>query len=183
MTFSVTSIDIDNRLHFSLLKEFCSTIELTEANHPASVNMQYTNWNTNNASLLYLCYTEKRLVPPTGNYYLLCEGNCGIAGSGVYIKDNVAVLLARTWTFKEYRTQYLIHEYLLPKQLEWAKSRGVKSAIITVNEYNKGLLTIFKRAQSRDHHPMSKWYKNAIINDIPEIIQHTPQWTVTFNLD
>ena len=183
MTYSVIAINKEDPDHYRLVTGFCKTIEATEPNHPAASNMKYTDWGNNPASVLFLLYNEQRLVPPTGQYFVLCNDMQTISASGVYIKDSTAILLVRTWTLKEFRTQYLLHEYLLPKQLEWAKANGATRAMITVNEYNRGLLTIFRRAMKIEHHPMSKWYKNATINDEPEIIQHTLQWTITFALD
>lgn len=182
MSRIAVAIDSNNNVHQSMLQEFCTAIELTESSHPAEANMRYTGWESNPASLFHLIYKEQRLSSPEGQYFILNDDSRTIAGSGVYIKEDIAILLVRTWTLPEFRSLYLLHEYLLPLQLEWAKSRAVESAMITVNEYNKKLLIIFRRAMNSENHPMSKWYKNAIISSEPEIINHIPQWTVKFKL-
>lgn len=182
MSRIAVAIEPRNCDHRDMLREFCTVIERTESAHPAEANMRYTGWETNPSSLFYLIYKEQRLSSPIGQYFILNDGSRTVAGSGAYIKENIAILLVRTWTLPEFRSLYLLHEYLLPLQLEWAKSQGANLAMITVNEYNKKLLIIFRRAMNSTNHPMSKWYKNATISNELEIINHIPQWTVKFKL-
>ena len=183
MSRIAVAIDSSDSAHRAMLQKFCTAIELTESGHPAEINMRYSDWESNPASLFYLIYKEQRLVGSSGQYFVLNDNGNTAAGSGVYVKDNTAILLVRSWIIPEFRSKWLLHEHLLPLQLTWARSQAAKDAMITVNEYNKNLLVIFKRAMRSERHPMSKWYKDAVISDEPEIIKNVPQWTVKFNLD
>jgi len=183
MTRIIITIDENSNEHRAMLQEFCLRIEQTEATNPTAVNMMYTGWEDNPACLLYVLYKEKRFSPPTGQYIAMVENNKIISGTGVYLADDVAVLLARTWTLPEHRGEFILHEHLLPELLRWSRSKGAKSAIVTFNEYNKGHLVWWRRLASRKTHPMRHLYKDAVISDEPEIIKNVPQWTVKFNLD
>jgi len=183
MTRAIIAIDETNEEHRNMLQEFCLDIEKNEADNPTEVNMRFTGWETNPACLFHVLYKERRFSAPGGQYIAMIEGNKIISGCGVYLADGVAVLLARTWTLPNYRSEFILHEHLLPALLNWARSNNAKSAVVTFNEYNKGHLVWWRRLARQKDHPMRHLYKDAIISDEPELIKNVPQWTVKFNLD
>ena len=83
-----------------------------------------------------------------GAYYVI-EDSAGkyVCSAGWNMYDNdTALVLTRAYVSPEYRTAYVMAEYLLPLMIESCSE--FKNVWITCNKYNKAIYNWFYRAQS-----------------------------------
>lgn len=150
-------------------KEFCH--KASQSAEPAATNME---------DLPNLAHSRFR--PP--NLLLVgLENNRIVATSSCYTSDfspRVGILGARTWVNKGSRNKQLIRELFLPAQKAWARDRGIDIIALTMNQYNKGIVDLFKR-QVVKRTPRTD--KHMFFNGLsevpyPVIIRSIPQWVI-----
>lgn len=150
MTYEVISISsgIFDPQTIKDITIFCEHIKNQQNFNSADVNMLPDNWENNPASLLNVLLIEKRFSNQNGVFNLLYQNSKIIAVSGAYISDfdrRVVIGGVRTYTLQDYRNDFLHGRYLLPKQIEWAKSKNAEIFCLSFNEYNRWLANFILR--------------------------------------
>jgi len=168
---------------------YCRTA-YEEKTEPSHVNMWAENWEINDSTLPYLIYKSSRFVENNGDMFLLLDDDDNIVAlSGVNVSDfdkYVALGGVRTWLNKEMRGKFVVGRYLLPIQLSWAKSKGMKTIALTFNDYNKRLIPYFKRSGfgiQKNRNENSMFYNGQYHVDFPVTINYTKQWVIYHKID
>ena len=170
------------------LLDFCYNAGLLTSDE-AHVNMFHKNWHDRPETLPYVLYLSKRFAGDNGEFFII-RINGKIEGiSGVQVSNfdsNVAMGGVRSFISPEHRAKMLIGHHLLPLQLAWAKQRGLKTILLSFNEYNKRLMNYFKRSGMgvpKARNPDRMFYNG--VNEVPFSvnIQHTQQWVLYHKID
>jgi len=119
-----------------------------------------------------------------------------IGCGGIYLSGfdpTFALAGCRTWMHRDHRNRSLPREILLPAHKQWAKDRNARAVGITFNDYNKNLISTWKRTRLGEERlprqPYHLFYDNFNEVEFPVIIQYTKQWVIyetldsTFNFD
>ncbi len=164
--------------------EFCKNESMSDTD-PAAVNMWNENWLESTETLPYILFKNKRFHEPYGEFFLLRNNGNIIGCSGIYISEfskDISIGGCRTWINKDYRNQSLMRDYLLPIQKQWAIDNEVKIIALTFNDYNKNMISIWKRIRFGEKRSPRKsehiFYDNFNELDLPVTIQHTKQWLI-----
>ena len=160
---------------------------------PASVNMWDDDWENKTNSLPFILEKTDRFKYPYGEFHILYDNNNIIACGGVYksdFNDNIVFAGTRTWIDSNYRNQSLIREYILPIHKAWGIKNNCKIVALCFNEYNKNLISVFKRIRLGEK---SNRIKNRSSNHLfhsglyevgfPVTIQFTKQWVIYEKID
>jgi hypothetical protein len=168
--------------------KFCKESSLQ--NDPASVNMWSNDWEIQSHTLPYILSNTNRYSSPNGEFFIVLDNSRIIGCSGIYFSNfssNLALAGCRTWVTKEYRNKSLPREILLPAQKKWAQDRNASAIGLTFNEYNKNLISTWKRIrlgeQRTTRQPHHLFYSNFNEVDFPVTIQYTKQWIIYERLD
>lgn len=119
----------------------------------------------------------------SGRLMIIRDDDRIVGCSGVYLSDfsnKVALLGARSWLTREYRSQSIIRDLVLPIQKTWAIEHGAENLALSFNFYNKNLRTLFMRnivARSERTKDML-FYNNLTMLDFPVLIKSTPQLVI-----
>lgn len=157
---------------------------------PAYENMWDQNWMTKPNTLPYILTNTDKYVGNNGDFHIAYDGSKIAGCAGVYKSStNALIALAgsRTWIDTEYRNKLIAREFLLPAHKAWALKQKCKQIALCFNDYNKNLITIWKRRRlgenrsARESHHM--FYSNFNQVEFPVIIQKTPQWVIYEQLD
>lgn len=174
--------------HILALTRFCKRAELDSS--PTSENMAFTNWQINNASLLYLLKIEQRLTWPKGCFYIVYEKNDIVACSGLYISEfspDIIIGGVRAYTLSEFRTKYIHGNIIFPKQIQTAKEKGAKLFLLSFNSYNDKLYKFIVRGSQGKGTAFglgfSDTYKNFQLHDKQIIIKNVPQTILKLPLE
>ena len=148
------------------------------------------NWQDKANTLPYILTKTNKYKGNEGAFYIVYHGKKVIACGGVSkLATNAFIALAgvRTWIATDYRHQSIARNYLLPKHKAWAIKNNCKQVALTFNDYNKNIITIWKRnrlGESRSpREPRHMCYSNFNEVLFPVIIQYTPQWVIYEKLD
>ena len=168
--------------------KFCKESSLqTDA---AAVNMWSDDWQVQTHTLPYILTNTDRYSSPNGEFFIVLDNSKIIGCSGIYFSNfssNLALAGCRTWVTKEYRNKSLPREILLPAQKKWAQDRNASAIGLTFNEYNKNLISTWKRIrlgeQRTTRQPHHLFYGNFNEVDFPVTIQYTKQWMIYERLD
>ena len=181
---SFTSEDfISNKKLFNDLLLFSSKAYV-EDNSPTKDNMDVSNWQENYHTLLHALAVEKRFAKDLGRAFCMYDGNKIVAFSAVYRSDfapeDVLLCGVRAYTLKEYRTQTLHANYLIPAELEYAKENNFKECWFTSNDFNAAVMYAMKRGvgiglswtkEARDRFADVIWPEGMyMIKGIPQFI-------------
>lgn len=170
------------------LENFCLKAE-SEKKHAAASNMQATNWQQSNSSLLYLLLNEKRFSKDKGGLQLLYENNELVAVSGFYKADfdpNIYIMGVRSWVLKEHRFNLLIATQILPYHVTKIEERGAHTAIISFNETTRSFAKLIERS-NKDPDAKLKFffgenypdiYKDMTLWPKPVRIKDVKQWVL-----
>jgi hypothetical protein len=161
-----------------------------EKSEPSHINMWSDDWKNDNAVFPYLIYVSDRFKNDNGDMFvLLDDANNIVALSGVNISefdDSVALGGVRTWLNKNMRGKFVIGGNLLPIQLKWAKEHGMKTIVLTFNDYNKRLIPYFKRSGfgiEKKRNINSMFYNGQFHVEFPVTINYTKQWVIYHKID
>lgn len=169
---------------FDEVLEFCKR----EANDdPASSNMWTSEWIYAPTTLPFILKNTSRFKKTNGIFHLILDDEKIIGCGGVYkarFDELVAFAGSRAWLNKNYRSQQIIRNVLLPEQKRWALQHDVKNIALSFNEYNKNLATIFQRGQRyRTRNPDHLFYSNFKAIEHLVLIQEVPQWVIVEEFD
>ncbi len=179
---------VDKKLQSNEILEFCKFAN-SFADDPAHVNMYHKYWQDHPETLPYLIYNSDRFKDSNGDFFVLKLNRKIVAISGVQkssFDDNVAMAGIRSWIVPNLRAKMYIGHYLLPEHLAWAKSNGLKTVLLSFNNYNKRLMNYFKRTGMGV--PKKRNETRLFHNGVFEVpfsvnIQHTEQWVLYHKID
>lgn len=180
---SITSDSISSDTR-SKIYDFCRSAE--KESRPESENMSVTGWESNRASLISLLEKNKRFANGNGALYLAHDdpANRIAALSGVNLAGlggaPIAIGAVRSWTLESYRLNSIHGEFLVPKQVEWARSMGMEYFFITFNRRSYNLVKFFQRGIA-GRTPgfgvkFSNVYKDMTLHPKMLRINYTPQY-------
>ena len=174
--------------------EFCKLASLQ--NDPAAVNMWAEDWQVNSHTLPYILINSNRYSGNNGEFFLVIYQTEIVGCGGIYFSEfdsKFALAGCRTWINSAHRNKSLPREILLPAQKKWAQDRNATAVGLTFNNYNKNLISTWKRMRLGEkrlpRQPYHLFYNNFNEVDFPVIIQCTKQWVIyekldtTFNFD
>lgn len=174
--------------------EFCKLASLQ--NDPAAVNMWAEDWQVNSHTLPYILINSNRYSGNNGEFFLVIYQTEIVGCGGIYFSEfdsKFALAGCRTWINSAHRNKSLPREILLPAQKKWAQDRNATAVGLTFNNYNKNLISTWKRMRLGEkrlpRQPYHLFYNNFNEVDFPVIIQYTKQWVIyekldtTFNFD
>jgi hypothetical protein len=174
---------------YSILYDFCQQAFL-EKSQPAHINMWDDNWEDKTNTLPYLLLKKDRFKLANGEFHFLIDNNKIVACSGIYKSEfcsNFGIAGVRAWVNKEYRNSQVIRNLLLPVQKKWAQDNNLKAVGLSFNEYNKNIISTWKRIrlgeQRSAREPHHLFYNNFNEVEYPVNVQHTKQWIVYETLD
>lgn len=155
----------------------------------ASTNMFSRNKN----GLIYILENTNRFSSNQGEFHIIFLDEKIVGCGGVY-KSNFSSQISlggvRTWVDPAFRNKGIIGSHLLPIHKEWAIINNCKIIALSFNEYNKNLISIFKRIRLgetknriKNRSNKSLFYSNFNEVDFPVTIQYTPQWVIYEKLD
>ena len=161
---------------------------------PAHVNMWSDDWENQPHTLMYLLKKSDRFSGDNGRYYVMMrESGEIVASAGIYkshFDKRLGLCATRTWVKDGYRHINAIALHLLPVQKRWAYEHDCQAVGICVNEYNKNLLKVYKRARMGEDpsrlKPTDKYgafYHGVNEVMFPVTIQNTKQWIYYEKLD
>jgi hypothetical protein len=189
--FKVISI-FENNYHLTnqtKILEYCKHA-YSEKTEPSHVNMYSEKWDRDVAVFPYLIYCSDRFRNNQGDMFVLLDNNdniCALSGINISEFDNfVALGGVRTWLNKEFRGKFVVGRYLLPAQLQWAKTNNLKTVALTFNDYNRRLVSCFKRSGfgiAKKRNIDSMFYNGHHYVDFPVNINYTKQWVVYHKID
>ena len=103
----------------------------------------HPDYKSENSNLFYILKNNRFKI---GNYYVMEEDNNYIGSSGWnWYKDDIALVLTRTYIIQKYRLRKLMTTNILPLVLE--DSKPYSKLWITCNEYNKIIFKGLTRIQ------------------------------------
>lgn len=180
--YELSTQEVDN--FFSFLQSQQTT------NDPAWTNMWDNDWENKANTLPYILTKTTKYKGNEGAFYIVYDDEKVIACGGVSkLATNAFIALAgtRTWIATEYRHQSIARNYLLPEHKAWAIKHKCKQVALTFNDYNKNIITIWKRNRLGEHRtprePRHMCYSNFNEVAFPVTIQYTPQWVIYEKLD
>jgi len=156
---------------------------------PAHENMWKPSWEDRPETFPYLVYLSPRFIEDNGQMYAVKIDGIIEAVGGVHISSfdkNVALAGVRTWVNPEHRGKFLIGQYIMPLQRQWAKEKGCKLFFLTFNDYNKNLIKVLKRGGMgrKKIGTFSGLFENGMHEaPFPCNIQYTKQWVVYESFD
>lgn len=166
---------------------------LKETNQPAAANMWDDNWESKPATLPYLLECNNRFSNSNGDYHIVYDQENIVACGGVY-KSNfdpkISFAGVRTWVDSKYRNRSILREYMFPIHKEWSVKNNFKIIALSFNQYNKNIISIFKRSRLGEsggrissRQPNHLFYSG--LNEVSHLvtIQYTPQWVIYEKLD
>lgn len=176
---NLTALEKDN--FFNFLKN-----ESLETSQPAHANMWDDNWANLKNTLPYILEKTKRFSE--GTFSIIFDDNKIIGCGGVYQSDfcsDLTLAGTRAWITKNYRNKSIIRDTLLPYHKQWSIENNYRCVALCFNEYNKNLITTFKRVRLGENSnrinertPKHMFYRNFHEVDFPVNIQYTKQWVV-----
>jgi hypothetical protein len=174
--------------------EFCRVASLQD--DLAAVNMWANDWEVKSHTLPYILTNNNRYSGNNGEFFLIMYQLEIVGCGGVYFSEfdsKFALAGCRTWIQPAHRNKSLSRELLLPAQKKWAQDRDAGAVGLTFNQYNKNLISTWKRTRLGENRlprqPHHLFYNNFNEVDFPVIIQYTKQWIIyekldlTFNFD
>jgi hypothetical protein len=182
-------IDTNNSFSFEKLVTFCKDASTDDM--PASKNLDINDWENKPHTLLYNLFISRRFDKENRAGYIFAEqDNKYIAGAGFYplTEDpNICIAGTRTYTIINKRGDFIHGNFVLPKQIELAKTYDYKTIILTFNEYNlwlkEGIENLGKRKISTIGRKIPDSYCGWLSLEYPINIQYTKQWCLYKHLD
>lgn len=157
----------------------------------AAKNMWHDDYKNKNYTLPYILEKTDRFTK-NGIFNVIFYNNQIIGCGGAYISDFCSDFLlagVRTWISIEYRNKSLIKDNLLPFHKRFAVDNCISAIGLSFNDYNKNIITIFKRARLGENKDRLKrdskhlFYNELIELNYPVRIQNTKQYLIYERLD
>jgi len=171
--------------------EYLKRIALEESKDLASVNMWNPNWENDSSTLMYLLRKTDILTGDNGEYYLIFDELGEVACSaGVYRSefDKSFGVATRLWVRKKYRNLKLGGITVLKAVRKWCVEHNCKACGLTLNQYNRHIVTVYKRkgvgVNFKPSLKEDEFFYNGITEvDFPVTIKYTKQWVAYEKLD
>ena len=181
--YELSTQEVDNFFSFLQLQQ--------TTNDPAWINMWDDDWQNKANTLPYILTKTNKYKGNEGVFYIVYDDAKIVACGGVSrLATNAFIAIAgtRTWIAEEYRHQNIARNYLLPEHKAWAIKNNCKQIAITFNDYNKNIITVWKRNRLGEKNrgprqPRHICYSNFNEVPFPVTIQYTPQWVIYEKLD
>jgi hypothetical protein len=180
--YELSTQEVDNFFNFLQLQQ--------TTNDPAWTNMWDDNWQNKANTLPYILTKTNKYKGNEGAFYIVYDDEKVIACGGVSkLATNAFIALAgtRTWIAAEYRHQSIARNYLLPEHKAWAIKNNCKQVALTFNDYNKNIITIWKRTRLGEKRSPREsrhlCYSNFNEVPFPVTIQYTSQWVIYEKID
>lgn len=148
--------DLSNKFAVSLLEN-----HFEKEKDENIIQNYHPDYRTVPGNIFYIL-DNGRYAQGKGTYFVIEDGNeyiCSAGWNEYELDRTIALILTRMYVVREYRTQYLCGEHILPICIEESKSYG--KCWITCNEYNKAIYNWFVRKHQGK--------KAAMFSDWPEI--------------
>lgn len=129
-------IEIDSSSPMDDVMQLCQR-SLSDT-RPGAANLDPTDWENKQYSLLYLIYIEKRFDGIGSKYILYKEGDDVLAGAGycrAQFDPNIVHTQVRSYAIPGRNTN-VAQSYFTTIAIENCKKQGLKGGIICFNEYN-----------------------------------------------
>lgn len=172
--YNLVSITKNYEDYFQIIYDFCKKAVSETKLKKTIRNMDYRDWENNPHCLLYRLYKKRMFDNDNGMFNLLYYNDELIALCGVERAEmdpsHIAILAKRMFVIRKFRNKGVYHDHMFDTQVEWAKERGIKVCLITVNEYQrKTLVAIFKKIKSRawGRHNSGEWEKYKDLEIVP----------------
>lgn len=182
-----------HNLSKSKKKSFFNWLKNLDTSDPAYVNMWDDDWENKPNTLPYILTNTKKYTDYNGNFHVVYDNNNISACGGIYkasFNNLVALAGTRTWIDKKYRNKLIARDILLPAHKQWSIDNNCKQIALCFNEYNKNLITGWKRIRAGlgknlrvPRTPQHMFYDDFTELDFPVTIQHTKQWIIYEKLD
>lgn len=146
----VTYLHIDStnwQKYEDILRQLCAGAEFDDS-ESAQKTISWENWESNPSSLMHAIVKQKRFDPPRAQFTVLCKNSTPVACSGCYQSDwsnEVLIVSVRTWTHPHYRDNWWHGKYIIPQQIEFAKTKQFSAVVVTFNTNSKRMKAFFQR--------------------------------------
>jgi len=159
-----------------------------EDNMPAHNNMWSSDWPVRSNTLPFILEKTNRFNQD-GEFFILFDNDSVVACGGIYKSsfcNDLAIAGVRTWVQKEYRNLQ-VPTQMLSIHKEWAIDNKFNSICLTLNQYNKNIVHIFKRTRLGEkkikRNPENLFFSGMHEVGFPVMIRSTPQWVIYEKLD
>ncbi len=171
--------------------EYIKHVALEEAKDLAAVNMWNPDWENDPKTLMYMLCKTDTLTGDNGEYYLIFDELGEVACSaGVYRSefDKSFGVATRLWVRKKYRNLRLGGVTVLKAVRKWCIEHNCKACGLTLNQYNRHIVTVYKRkgvgVSFKPSLKEDEFFYNGITEvDFPVTIKYTKQWVAYEKLD
>lgn len=123
-------------------------------------------------------------------FNLVYDGDKLIACGGAYASDfdpKFAFVGVRSYVLPEYKNLLITRNYILTAHKKWAMENGMKAVGLSVNEYNKNIINLWKTPRIGRNKlirkPQHLFYFNFNEVPFPVNIRETKQYVAYENLD
>jgi hypothetical protein len=173
-------------------EEFFSWLKSQKNNDSAYENMWDDAWQTKPECLPYILSFTNKFKDSKGDFHIIYDGNNIVGCGGVCLSSfnrYIALGGVRTWVSEKYRNKSILKEHLFPYHKAWAIDNSCRQIALSFNNYNKNIITVFKRARlGEDPSRSQRTEKHLFYTGIHEVshavlIQYTPQWVIYEKLD
>lgn len=169
--------------------KFCQFLKTASAEpgQLAGQNM-WSDGDHKNTLLYLLDHTDR--FGKNGMFQILFDRDTVVACSGAYTSEfssAVAILGVRSWVHPDYRSQLISRNFLLPIEKQWAVDRLHSAVMLTFNEYNRHLQSLFLRKRLgvlvSERTQRHFGYNGVHTIDHPITVQYTKQYAIYEKLD
>lgn len=181
---------IDSSYPIDKLLPFCK--HALSDSRPGAQNMSPVNWETNNASFLYLLYIEKRYDGNCNGYFIHERDNTILCGNGFSASDldpKMTHLNSRCYTIPGVQLPR-IHGEITDLIVDISIREGQQGAYTSFNDYNKRLVDGYMYINEPSSHKRyfmenGKHYARPGVRihpmtkgKVPYLLKGTKQWII-----
>ncbi len=133
--------DTSDSIALNLLKK-----EFSSITNPIYIKNYHPEYSNTPGNFFYVL-SEGRYRVGYGKYLVLEDDNryvCSAGWNEYALECDIALVLTRMYVSKEYRTQYLVGNHILPQLLD--ETATYNKVWITTNQYNRSIYNWFSRA-------------------------------------
>lgn len=177
-------------LEKEIVFEYIKDISLNENKDLAAVNMWSPDWENDSKTLMYMLRKTNLLSGDNGEYFLIFDELGNVACSaGIYRSefDTSFGIATRLWVRKKYRNLSLGGISILAAAKKWCLENNCKACGLTLNQYNKNIITVYKRRGLGDKvkllNEKNLFYTGMHEVEFPVVIKYTKQWVAYEKLD
>jgi hypothetical protein len=186
-------VTLDSRLDLSsdtgkCLVDLCKSAQTDPA--PMARNLSLDDWEARPETLLYCLKIEKRFDDDHGCLFGVIADSRIVAVGGVYRSEfnpkEIAVAGVRTYTDEAYRNRFWHGDFIIPAQIDWARSRNFSQVILSFNSETMPLMKMLTRVSDKKAAVLGQQqpdvYKHLIEHPVPILLKNTKQRILKMNL-